>query len=77
MMLPAVAKQLGPELTAYFTLRLAHSHIKAAYNDARIRLIYTDEFFYCCKGGRDLENLHAYVAQKGMSLQRKYPYRYT
>ena len=75
-MLPAVAKQLGPELTAYFTLQQAYRDIKVAHNDARIRLIFTKGFFYSNEKVTDLASLHAYVAQEEKSLWRKFPNGY-
>lgn len=74
-MLPAVAKQLGPELTAFFRLRLAHCFIVVAHGEATIRLIYTAAFCRDCEEGSDLASLHAYVAKEEESLRRKYPRR--
>ena len=63
---------MGPELTAFFMLRLAYIHTAVAYEDASIRLIFTE--VYCCTDGSDLASLHKYVAQqKEKSLWRKYP----
>ena len=61
---------MGPELTAFFMLRQAFIHTSVAYDDARIRLIFTEA--YCFRGG-DLAGLHKYVAQEEESLWRKYP----
>lgn len=63
-MLPAVVKELGPELTAYFILRVAYRHISVAHYNANMRLNHMKLHLLCCSEGRDLASSQTNVAQQ-------------